>query len=53
MVAANESYAIGVSNFKTEKQEEGFKGVEATVDKVTWSMVSVECLYMHGGDSHP
>lgn len=36
MVAAYESYSVGIADFQEEEEGEGLDGVEASVDKVAW-----------------
>jgi hypothetical protein len=40
VVAANERDSIWVSYFETKKKEEGFEGVETTVNEVACMIVS-------------
>ena len=39
MVAADQGDAIGVSDFQTKEEKEGFKGVETTVDEIAHEKV--------------
>jgi len=40
MVATDERYSVWVSYFEAEKEQERFERIEATVDKVTFVLVS-------------
>lgn len=40
MVPSDECYAVWVSNFEAEEEEEGFERVEAAVNEVAWFRVS-------------
>lgn len=45
MVAPDEGHAIGVADLEAEQEEEGFEGIETTVDEVTWRGIGSAYTY--------
>lgn len=52
VVAADQGYAVGVADFEAEEEEEGFKRVEAAVDKVACTTVSL-LVWVNNGTAIP
>lgn len=45
VIAADECYSIGISDFEEEKEEECFDGVEASVDKVACGECQLDSIW--------
>jgi hypothetical protein len=45
VIAADERYPVGVSDFKAKKKQEGFEGVKSAVNKVAYVRLAIDTAY--------